>query len=245
MTGKTHVGIGLAALAALAPVVSLPAVVIANISALGYIVGVNVLGSLLPDIDHPSSTISRKIAPVDFIIRLLTIVMGGILVYLNYIQGGNSAIFMVTGLVLIFSGILNFKILQKVLPFRVEKIILIGAGIVLLYKGDANWLKGLGILYLAMGFLSHRGITHSLVGFIVVSMSVYYVAKDHGLVILWSFLIGYASHLVADIFSGGIPLLFPIKRRIKSPIAIKTGSTMDSLVGMGAIVYFVVVLNPF
>lgn len=105
---------------------------------------------------------------------------------------------------------------------------LIGAG--LRWPGGlGTWLPGsalvaAGALLLAVALLPHRGITHSLLALFAVT----------------SFLplplaLGYASHLVLDTISGGIPLLWPWRRRIGFRL-VASGSTGDTLLGLSSLV---------
>lgn len=71
MTGKTHMlgGIAFGATSALIAKTVAPDI-ISNVQ-LGAIVMGSTVGSLIPDIDHPSSLISRKIPPVAFLYRIV------------------------------------------------------------------------------------------------------------------------------------------------------------------------------
>lgn len=85
----------------------------------------------------------------------------------------------------------------------------------------------------------HRWISHSLLGMGIFGIILHFIlqwAKTFLLVdttiVLFSFLIGMASHLVADgITKEGIPLLFPIPWKIGFPplsfLRVKTGSWVE------------------
>lgn len=93
-------------------------------------------------------------------------------------------------------------------------------------------------------FFEHRNITHSILGFILVGFGGYYILRsfpdywgiDRFLVFVL-FMIAYASHLVADMFTeGGVPLLFPYHRTFGIPprpfqkVRIKTGKWFENLI---------------
>lgn len=85
----------------------------------------------------------------------------------------------------------------------------------------------------------HRYISHSLVGLFIfgfvvnqlLSLSSSVLIVDHSIV-WWSFMIGFISHLVMDLFTEeGIPLFFPIPIKIGFPplrfLRIKTGGLVE------------------
>lgn len=85
----------------------------------------------------------------------------------------------------------------------------------------------------------HRYISHSLIGIIIFGFLSKYLLGLASSVLLvdmnvvwWSFMIGFVSHLVMDMFTKeGIPLLFPIPLKIGFPpfsvLRIKTGGLME------------------
>ncbi|MCC2631802.1 MAG: Membrane protein containing transrane [Patescibacteria group bacterium] len=93
-------------------------------------------------------------------------------------------------------------------------------------------------------FLEHRNLTHSFLGFGLVSFLVLYLLSQApvywGLstdIILVAFLSAYGSHLLADMVTvQGIPLFFPIQRMIGIPprpfegIRIQTGEWFENVI---------------
>lgn len=85
----------------------------------------------------------------------------------------------------------------------------------------------------------HRYISHSLLGFVLFGLLTKYVLglANHVLlvdmtVVWWSFIIGYASHLVMDTFTReGVPWLFPVPFRFGFPpfafLRLKTGGFIE------------------
>jgi inner membrane protein len=108
---------------------------------------------------------------------------------------------------------------------------LIGAGL-RWPSGLGPWLPGsalvaAGVLLLAIALLPHRGITHSLLALFAVT----------------SFLplplaLGYASHLVLDAISGGVPLLWPWRRRIGLRL-VTSGGIGEMLAGLSFLVLLI------
>lgn len=86
---------------------------------------------------------------------------------------------------------------------------------------------------------SHRLVSHSLVGMIIIGYLLRLGLGYLGKIILvdmtivwWAFMIGYASHLIADSFTTeGVPWLFPIPFRFGFPpfsfLRIKTGGMIE------------------
>ena len=82
--------------------------------------------------------------------------------------------------------------------------------------------------YLIFAFVGHhRGFTHSLLGFTLFALILFMSDKA----IILPAIIGYASHLIADLLTpSGIPIFYPYEKNFKIPI-VKTGSLTDLLVG--------------
>ena len=87
----------------------------------------------------------------------------------------------------------------------------------------------------------HRSITHSLLGLVI--FSYIYIRTANFLNItgfyLNFFIIGYAGHLLGDLFTNsGIPLLYPISQKFKFPL-FKTGSIMEGIIQMILVLFLV------
>lgn len=97
---------------------------------------------------------------------------------------------------------------------------------------------------LANPFLKHRNITHSLFGVVISALIVTIILGRfpsywgiNQIQVLTAFLIGYLSHLLADMFTvEGIPLFFPYQHMFGIPpkplegIRITTGQWFENLV---------------
>lgn len=105
-------------------------------------------------------------------------------------------------------------------------------------------------------FGGHRNISHSLVGIVVIGtlmdIVLYFVSKIILLnldteVIWWSFMIGYLSHLVIDLFTkDGLPILWPVQWKFGIPPIkgwrITTGKLLEKILifpGLVAITAYV------
>lgn len=117
--------------------------------------------------------------------------------------------------------------------FRTLFYLAIALGFIYLYFVTKNNIFGLlGIMTFFVGISSHRGFTHSIVGFFVFSSIVRLIAEKYNLPPIYNgFIIGYILHLVADFFTiKGIKLFYPVKTNISSPILIRTNGVIESLI---------------
>ncbi len=79
--------------------------------------------------------------------------------------------------------------------------------------------------------LGHRGFTHSLLA----ALACLLLLHDEGAsrAIAAPLVVGYLSHLVADLLTpGGLPLAWPLKRRFSLPLC-RTGSLLEPLIVAG------------
>jgi inner membrane protein len=112
----------------------------------------------------------------------------------------------------------------------------VGAGIIMLnfrYERIAE-LNVIGILFIIIGFSSHRnGLTHSIGGIIIFAFVANYLGdKYNNKYLVYYFIIGYSSHIVGDMFTNrGVPLFYPLKNKnIKFPITFRVGSKKGNLI---------------
>lgn len=89
-----------------------------------------------------------------------------------------------------------------------------------------------------MGFrlrIEHRGLTHSLLGFLIISTLVLLFTKlDFGLGII----LGYGGHIVEDMLTtNGVSLFYPSKTKVRFPFHIKTGGLLEKLFLLFTVVY--------
>ena len=81
------------------------------------------------------------------------------------------------------------------------------------------------ISYPISGFFGHRGITHSLLAVVGLCWVLkHYVFAQEGttlffVLIVFPLVLGYLSHLIADVFSyAGVPLFYPLRIKVSIPI---------------------------
>jgi inner membrane protein len=79
--------------------------------------------------------------------------------------------------------------------------------------------------------LGHRGITHSLLALAAISAALFYF-QPFGATATLAFIVGYASHLLADWNTGGIPLFWPSKHRLCAPWCFSTGGIVELVFGI-------------
>ena len=160
MQGSTHIAIGFLTGAVVAAHFQVPLYL-----ETGAVLTLSCVGSLLPDIDHPASKISRSVK-------------------------------------------------QFGLPFQL---------------------------------FAHRGLTHSLVA--VIALSLLMVFLQVQLIHAIALVAGYVSHLLADsLTKSGIRLWWPLQKRfrlVNKRLTIQTGGPVDWLIGIASLVLAVVVLIQF
>ncbi|MDR7855647.1 metal-dependent hydrolase [Tissierella sp.] len=192
MTGKTHMAIGI--VAALTVSVGQP------IENQLVLVAASVIGSLIPDLDHPKAKLNQKLLFIK-----------------NEI-------------------------------YRVLFYLSLAIGFIYLYFLTENNIFGLlGIVTLFIGLSSHRGFTHSIIGFLTVSYMVKLMTAKYNLSLVYSgFIIGYVLHLLADFFTiKGVRLFFPLKTNISSPIIIKPNSEFEDILFVLLTIYSIFLLYNF
>lgn len=109
----------------------------------------------------------------------------------------------------------NSKISRIITPFRAP------LGLAMLLAGARLSLApmiAIGAVLVALTLIPHRGVTHSL----LVLVPVTFISIPAG--------IGYASHLLLDAFSGGVPLLWPLPKRFGVRVFYTSG-IIDRLMG--------------
>lgn len=96
----------------------------------------------------------------------------------------------------------------------------------------------------------HRHMTHSLIGMVVIGYLLNWIVhhviapgyRSQGMVMWYSFMIGYVSHSVADTLTDrGVPWLWPLKINFKVPpgpeeLRVTTGSFVETFLVRGALI---------
>lgn len=194
-----------------------------------------IVGSIILDLDYPNSTGSNFIAPTEYVVRILIVAAGVTTVWF----GRSEVLLIIGGLFLVVSGALNLKILPME---KIQRILLISAGVGLLIWSKSNILTALGIVYLLMGLLSHRGLTHSPEGVLLIVAGAWFFTKGYGIKELFQpFAIGVIAHYLADMIADhGVYLSYIFKKKVVIPL-VKTLSRTDQLVGLAALSMAVII----
>lgn len=130
------------------------------------------------------------------------------------------------------------KLNQKLLFFKNKFYSLLfylalTAGFTCLFLFNGNFVfKLLAIISFLIATSSHRGFTHSIIGFLLFSMMAKLVTEEYKLYDIYlGFTTGYLLHLVADFFTlKGIKLFFPLDENISSPIILKPNTMLEEFI---------------
>ena len=79
-----------------------------------------------------------------------------------------------------------------------------------------------GLFLLILSFVPHRGVTHSLLCWLLTGAMAWLVVPEY----VVYFMLGYLLHLLADLITGGVPLFWPKKERVSLFLG-RTGGTVD------------------
>lgn len=145
------------------------------------------------------------------------------------------------------------KLNQRLLFFKREfyRIIFflsLSIGLLYLYLNNQNSIFALlSLLSLFIGLSTHRGFTHSILGFVIFAYIVNKISVQYNLNYFFqSISIGYLLHLGADFLTPkGIKLFYPLKINIASPIVINPNSGIDSVIFTIASMYSLLLLFKF
>lgn len=110
---------------------------------------------------------------------------------------------------------------------------LLAIGSVYSYKKTGNILFGLlGLMTFLISISTHRGFTHSILGFLIATYIVKILAIRYSLPqIYYGFSIGYLTHLIGDFFTiRGIKLFYPLDKMVASPIVFNTNNILESII---------------
>lgn len=194
--------------------------------------------SLLPDIDEPGSTVSRKLGPVSRGVAAVTKAVAG-----GHRQATHSLLF-VAGVAASVWALQRFTLTAPIL----------------VYAGLA-----LTITILIPGHLARKGSAVALLAPVAAGWAVWraetgsWLSSRPGQVIgphgLWTWLAlaagaGVGLHLVGDMLTAeGVPLLWPMQRHLAIPLLGHTQSLREVLVGLGlsaglAVLMWFEILSP-
>lgn len=127
------------------------------------------------------------------------------------------------------------KLNQKILLFNNDfyksffYLSLGGVFLCLYFKISNNLIAALGVMSIFLSISSHRGFTHSIVGFLVSTYIIEIISINYNNPAIYSgFITGYILHLIADFFTPkGIKLFYPLKTNVCFPFTIKTNGKFE------------------
>jgi len=236
MLGRTHMAIGAAGGAVLAPVilhmpwVTVHQVVDGHLTSLPHglvmeamLVGVAVVGSAIPDLDQRDSLMAHKVE------RIGQFVLIGLLISLMILFHWMGSY--MTWAFVILVGVL-FGVRSNVT--RMIGLGVLGALLMsLVLRGNISPVGGLLLTLWIVGamFTTHRTFTHSGFGSVLFGVGTWMsLAPFHLHVMAVGLMTGYVLHLLADAVSGGIPILYPWTKRQGFRL-IRTSSPWDHMIG--------------
>lgn len=90
----------------------------------------------------------------------------------------------------------------------------------------------LSVMTFFISISSHRGFTHSIIGYLIATHIVKLITIEYNLLhIHFGFSLGYLSHLIGDFFTvKGIKLFYPLNINVTSPIMIRTDNSFESII---------------
>ncbi len=115
-------------------------------------------------------------------------------------------------------------------------------------RGIATLLPGKEEKHLR-GVIGHRGITHSLSMVAIITTLIFMLLKISGAsgqefyFFSIGLPVGMLSHIILDMFAGGVPLFCPITNKRITLAHIKTGGAVEWVLRITAILVFVVILK--
>lgn len=181
------------------------------------------LGGILPDLDQKDALMSRRVERIGQLMTLLAIV--GLLVALHLWM---SPVALIIALVALLAVVGHTEWMRK------ASLIFLAVGALGWGTTHQSWLEIsliITIWLVVTTFSSHRTFTHSLVGTAIAGIAMIQLGSH--LHLPWladTALLGYVLHLVADAIAGGIPILWPYKKR-QGIHLVRTGGILDRFLG--------------
>ncbi len=197
-------------------------------------IGLALLASLLPDMDMGGATLSKGfgIVKAEFIEKIWFVLLG-ILLVVGYLSFQNTPIFHGIIFMIVLGVVMSkafakkgFRTLRYMTHGIVGFLCILGA-----YYYEHYPLAWIGLVLLLLLFSTHRGMSHSLLflGLVIFAthqITTFYDYSNYSIIVG----AGVASHLFSDMATKqGVSLLWPLKKRFRFPLYIKTGGKMENL----------------
>lgn len=176
------------------------------------LIGIGCVAGLVPDMDIEGK-LSNRITFSHKIVRTIVQLIGCFLVFQGlFFEAKDGQIISV--LIGISLFVLSTFIKQRhMLTVTGIGVFVAGASI------EELWLTLLGIYILIASVVSHRSYTHSLLGLLYFAFIAYYLEEAYEIDgIFWTCMLGYSSHLIADmkllpLNKRGVKLFLPFSKR--------------------------------
>ncbi|MCM3767606.1 metal-dependent hydrolase [Neobacillus niacini] len=181
-------------------------------SATLLLVGLGAVSGLIPDLDIDGK-LRGKITLSHKVIRLSALIIGMMMIFYSFLEKTAMERWMGAGigcLILIVASLIK------------QKHMLTITGIAVLLGGislEELWLILLGIFIIIASFTSHRSYTHSILGIVFFGVIAFHLEASLGIQgVFYTCLIGYISHLVADLKilpfnKRGVKLFLPLSSK--------------------------------
>ncbi|MFD2639949.1 metal-dependent hydrolase [Piscibacillus salipiscarius] len=102
--------------------------------------------------------------------------------------------------------------------------------------------RSLGVSYIIQMLFGHRGFTHSVFCWILVTILCLY----HPSHFTYGLSVGYAGHILGDFFSNrGVPIFYPVIKKPFTPSSLltyKTGGLSEKLILMSTVIILLIIM---
>jgi membrane-bound metal-dependent hydrolase YbcI (DUF457 family) len=185
-----------------------------------------VVGSMLPDLDQPDSLMAHRVERVGQLTVIAVLLAS---VFLLRLQGSLTAWIFVIALGWLSSTRRNAS---RLTGLGVLGLVTVALG--LHHDMPVNAALLLAMWVIGAMFTHHRTFTHSLPGLAIFAMGINLGLKGlpfaHLTLAADGLILGYILHLAADAVAGGVPVLWPWRRRLGIRL-VRTGSMADHFIG--------------
>lgn len=177
-----------------------------------FLVGLGGVSALVPDLDIDGK-LREKITLSHKVLQLVAQLIGILMVVYSFFEGTANERWVGMGIGLVMMAI-SAKIKQR------HMLTITGIGVLLGgFSLQEIWLILLGVYILIASFVAHRSYTHSILGVIFFGIIASKLEASLGINgVYYTCLIGYISHLIADLKilpfnKRGIKLFLPISSK--------------------------------
>ncbi|EPZ44291.1 MULTISPECIES: metal-dependent hydrolase [Alicyclobacillus] len=244
MLGRTHMAVGALGAATAAPLLlhepshmltPLRSVIggTHSIESLVAVILAGAVGGLLPDMDQKDAQASRRVERIGQLASII-IIFGALFV----LHLWHSPIAWAVAVLAYFGAISHAEWMRKL------SMLLLAGGSFVFGVTHQRWMTSMifaAVWFVAATFTPHRTFTHSIIGTAVTFGALVFINNQlHAPFLLDAIMIGYVLHILADAIAGGVPLLWPYKRR-QGVRLVRTGDWRDHIIGSLSTILMLVV----